>query len=266
MVLSANGSLACCPFGLTVSLERVRYQEPSGHNKLPEVQCCSFKRIGVNILGNVRSVVVGISDGGLLLRRRLKGSCAGRYDKFKTNGLLCCGRYYSRTRRLRENRSNLHIHSHVIWCHRRESDAYDHDIDRLYKATLMMTTLRLLRIIRDDKGVAAVEFALVASVFLAMLFGAISSSIMGYSITSLHSAVEAAARCRSLGTTCKDKASTEAFAATKFHNVSGQAPTFALVQVDPQPCGHQVTGKLDYNFNWIIGSTTIPVTAAACFA
>lgn len=115
----------------------------------------------------------------------------------------------------------------------------------------------------NDKGVAAVEFALVASVFFTMLFGAMASSIMGYSVTSMNSAVESAARCRAMGTTCTDKATTEAYALTKFHNVSGQTAVFSYDGL--QTCGYQVSATLNYNFNWILSSSTIPFTAKACF-
>jgi Flp pilus assembly protein TadG len=127
----------------------------------------------------------------------------------------------------------------------------------------MSMKLSLAKLASDDEGLAAVEFALVASVFFTMLFGAVASSIMGYSVTSMNSAVESAARCRAMGTTCTDKATTEAYALTKFHSVSGQNPTFSFDGL--QTCGYQVSATLNYNFNWIAKSSTIPFTAKACF-
>jgi Flp pilus assembly protein TadG len=117
-------------------------------------------------------------------------------------------------------------------------------------------------ILECQEGVAAVEFAICGSVFLAMLFGAIYASILGYASASLHSAVESAARCRSLGTTCTNATTTVSYASSHFHNITGQTPTFVS---DSPACGNRVTGTLNYQLNWILASTVVPVSASACY-
>ena len=54
----------------------------------------------------------------------------------------------------------------------------------------------------------------------------LTQSILGYTSSSLHAAVESAARCRAMGTTCTDAATTQTFAAAKFHNLTGNTATF----------------------------------------
>jgi Flp pilus assembly protein TadG len=116
---------------------------------------------------------------------------------------------------------------------------------------------------RDENGIAAVEFALYSTVFLAMMFGGIYMSILGYTSASLHSAVESAARCRALGTTCTDATTTVNYATAKFENMTGSTPTFTSATA---ACGNQVTGTVSYHLNWFLKTSTIPLSATSCFA
>ena len=126
-----------------------------------------------------------------------------------------------------------------------------------------MTMLRKARrLLRNEDGAAAIEFALYSTAFFAMLFGGIYASILGYTSSSLHQAVESAARCRAMGTTCTDATTTQNFAATKFHNLTGNSATFTS---DTQTCGNRVTASMNYNLKYIIGQRTIALSAAACF-
>jgi Flp pilus assembly protein TadG len=120
----------------------------------------------------------------------------------------------------------------------------------------------LKRLLRNDEGAAAIEFAIYSTVFFAMLFGGIYASILGYTSSSLHAAVESAARCRSMGTTCTDATTTQNFAAAKFHNLTGNTATFTSTAGS---CGNQVTATMNYDLNFIIGQRTVALSAAACF-
>lgn len=122
-----------------------------------------------------------------------------------------------------------------------------------------MTTRNLLK---DVNGAAAVEFAIYSTLFFAMLFGSIYASILGYTSVSLNGAVESAARCRSLGVTCTDSATTITYAASKFHDLAGVTPTFTS---DTAACGNRVSARASFKLNWIISSSTIPLSATACF-
>jgi len=124
----------------------------------------------------------------------------------------------------------------------------------------MMRTLK--RLLRNDEGAAAVEFAIYSTAFFAMLFGGIYASILGYTSSSLHAAVESAARCRAMGTTCTDATTTQNFAAAKFHNLTGNTATFTATS---PACGNQVTATMNYNLKFIIAQRTVALSAAACF-
>lgn len=117
-------------------------------------------------------------------------------------------------------------------------------------------------LLRNEDGAAAIEFAIYSTGFFAMLFGGIYASLLGYTSSSMHAAVESAARCRSMGTTCADATTTQNFAAAKFHNLTGDTANFVS---DTQACGNRVTATMNYNLKFIIGSRTVALSAAACF-
>ena len=119
-----------------------------------------------------------------------------------------------------------------------------------------------VRLLKDNEGSTAVEFALVALLFIGMLFAGISASRLGYSAASLHFASEAAARCRAMGTTCSDPSTTQTYALGRFHNIAGQTPSFVS---DTPSCGNRVTGTLNYSFGWVLGSQIVPLSSTACF-
>lgn len=114
----------------------------------------------------------------------------------------------------------------------------------------------------NEKGAAAIEFAILATAFLGMLVGGIYASMLGFTSASMHQAVESAARCRALGVTCTDSTTTVSYAQSKFKSVTGATPSFTA---DTAACGDRVSGTLSYQLNWIVGSSTIPLSATACF-
>jgi Flp pilus assembly protein TadG len=124
----------------------------------------------------------------------------------------------------------------------------------------MRTLLKLLR--RNEDGATAVEFALYSTVFFSMLFGGIYASLLGFTSASLQSATESAARCRAMGVTCTDSATTQTYALTVFHSVSGVTPTFTTTT---DTCGSKVVGQMNYNLKYIIGQRTIALASSACF-
>jgi Flp pilus assembly protein TadG len=124
-------------------------------------------------------------------------------------------------------------------------------------------TMARKNLLRDENGIAAIEFALYSTVFLSMMFGGVYMSILGYTSASLHSAVESAARCRALGTTCTNAATTITYATGKFENMTGATPTFTSTTAG---CGNQVTGTVNYRLNWFLSTSTIPLSATSCFA
>jgi Flp pilus assembly protein TadG len=114
----------------------------------------------------------------------------------------------------------------------------------------------------DRQGTTAVEFAIIAPVFIAMLIGTFTLCVGLFLIGSLHYAVEEGARCASVKTTiCSDAATTIAYAQNHYFgpNVS---PTFTYAT---SACGNSVSASISYSMNVGFRTFIIPVTATACF-
>jgi len=128
----------------------------------------------------------------------------------------------------------------------------------------MMAMLRLYRTLKlDENGSSTVEFAIVSSAFLMMVIGGMYLSMLGYTASSLHCAVEAAARCQSINTTtCTSASTTQTYATNRFTNLTGKTATFVA---NAATCGHQVTGSMTFTINKGTSSLGIPLSATACF-
>ena len=120
----------------------------------------------------------------------------------------------------------------------------------------------------DNRGGTAVEFALLAPAFLTMLIGTVMMAMMMFSNSSLHFAVQAAARCASVKTTvCTNAASTTAFAATTYFGATS-APSFTCTGRTcggTAACGNKVTGQISFTFEVGMARYVTPLRADACF-
>ena len=116
-------------------------------------------------------------------------------------------------------------------------------------------------LVRRRDGGSAVEFALVAPVFVLTVVGAFFVCQMALTTVSLHFAVEDAARCASVRTTvCKDATTTQTYASSRYFgpNVS---PTFIYASA---ACGNQVTGTVSFTLDLGTSKQVLPITASAC--
>ena len=95
-----------------------------------------------------------------------------------------------------------------------------------------------------------------------MVIGLTYLCLMLFSLGSLHYAVEDAARCFSVrALVCPDAGTTIAYAKSTYISPV-LTPEFTATTAT---CGHQVTGSANFNFNYVIGHTNVPLTASACF-
>jgi Flp pilus assembly protein TadG len=124
-----------------------------------------------------------------------------------------------------------------------------------------MNISRFSRIDGCERGTSAVEFALIAPVFVSFLFGILVLSLTAFSASGLQTAVEIAARCSSLdSSTCGTSATTVAFAQSKYSGLG--TPTFTSTTAS---CGHSVNASLALTFGGLLSSYAVPLSAAACF-
>jgi Flp pilus assembly protein TadG len=125
---------------------------------------------------------------------------------------------------------------------------------------MVRNLLKSLRL--NDQGTTAVEFAMIAPVFIALLIGTLALCVGLFLIGSLHYAVEEGARCASVKTTiCSDAATTVAYAQNHYFgpNVS---PIFTYAAA---ACGNSVSASINYSMNVGFKTFMIPISATACF-
>ena len=127
----------------------------------------------------------------------------------------------------------------------------------------------LLRSIsRNQEGTTAVEFAIIAPVFILLVLGTIALCFALFLIGSLHFAVEDGARCASVKTSiCLDTPTTIAYTQSRYlgPNVS---PTFTYnnaASCGPANTGNSVTGTVNYTMDIGFRKLVVPISATACF-
>jgi Flp pilus assembly protein TadG len=126
---------------------------------------------------------------------------------------------------------------------------------------------RFLDLLSCQRGATIVEFAFVATVFLAMIFGVINIARVGWVFGSLHFAAEAAARYASINTASDGTPPTantvQTYALTAYHGESLSSNPFTYSATG---CGNTVTASYSYTLSIpLAGTWTIPLSAAACF-
>ena len=124
-----------------------------------------------------------------------------------------------------------------------------------------MRSLNAGKVWADDRGTTAVEFAIVAPVFILLLVGAIYLCLALFLVGSLNYAVEEGARCASVkASVCTDSSSIVSY--TQNHYFGPSAPTFTYAAA---ACGSSVSASVSYVVNMGITAVTVPVQASACF-
>jgi Flp pilus assembly protein TadG len=120
--------------------------------------------------------------------------------------------------------------------------------------------LKSLRL--DQQGTTAVEFAIIAPVFIAVIVGTLAACVGLFLVGSLHYAVQESARCASVKTNiCSDSATTIAYAQSHYFGPS-LSPTFTYAAA---ACGSSVSASISYSMNVGYRTLTIPISATACF-
>ncbi|MPZ34778.1 MAG: hypothetical protein GEV13_27975 [Rhodospirillales bacterium] len=121
---------------------------------------------------------------------------------------------------------------------------------------------KLMGLWRDDRGAAAVEFAMVAPAAIMLLAGIVSLSLMLLSIGNMHYAVEAAARCASaMPTVCDSPSATVAYANSRY---SGALITPVFTS-GAAACGNKVDAVATFTLDVGLFRQSVPLSASSCF-
>ena len=125
-----------------------------------------------------------------------------------------------------------------------------------------MTHSLLSRATKDNRGTAAVEFAIVGPIFLSLAVGMVYVCMLMFSMASMQYAVEEGARCASVKTlVCTSNATTVTHTQNAYFGPL-ISPTFTSTTA---ACGHQVTGTATFSLNTVVRTISVPMSATSCF-
>jgi len=123
---------------------------------------------------------------------------------------------------------------------------------------------KLARVLRDERGASALEFALTAPAFFLFLFGIFELGLMFWTQIGLQHGAEVAARCASVNTRLCPTGNPDtitSYAAQQAYGLTVPASTYTY---SVQACGNQVSATYSFQFHGLsIGPLTL--TAQACF-
>jgi Flp pilus assembly protein TadG len=120
------------------------------------------------------------------------------------------------------------------------------------------------KLIGENDGATAVEFAFTAPLFMALVFGIIESGLAMWTQFGLENAVETAARCAAVNrTSCSGSSAVATYAASNTLGVTVPTSDFTYSKVS---CGHQVSASYDYAYlTHYFGATKVTMHAQSCF-
>ena len=117
---------------------------------------------------------------------------------------------------------------------------------------------------RDERGVAAIEFAMTSPLYFLTLFGLAQAGLWLWTDVSLQRAVDAASRCAAILTaTCGTTSAIQTYAA---NNVAGLSVPSSAFSVTTASCGAQVSAAYTVpTFTSGLGLPNITVHVSACY-
>ena len=125
-----------------------------------------------------------------------------------------------------------------------------------------MTRQNIFRLWRSIQGATALEFAILAPVFVMVVIGGINLGLLLFAVGSLHYAAEDAARCASVKTTvCSNAATIQSYASGRYFGPA-ISPTFTYAAAT---CGNSVSASATFVLHVGVTSYSVPLSATACF-
>jgi Flp pilus assembly protein TadG len=118
---------------------------------------------------------------------------------------------------------------------------------------------------RDEGGATALEFALLAPVFFALVFGVVALGMLFWTQVGLQHGVEMAARCASVNTMLCPNNNAGAITNYAMQQALGLSLPPSTFTYSTPACGNQVSGSYSFQFPTILNLSPLTVTAQSCF-
>lgn len=125
--------------------------------------------------------------------------------------------------------------------------------------------MKFANIWRDQQGASAVEFALLAPVFFAFVFGIIAFGLLFWTQIGMQHGAEMAARCASINTTLCPTSNPSAITDYALQQALGLSLPSSTFTYSTPACGNQVSASYTFQFPDILNRSPLTLTAQACF-
>jgi len=259
--LPADGGRECDAGCSPGSVEGVRFAEAAGYGKLSRTNDGYSERAGKHLAWYGCFSGVRLTVRGILLRQFIKRAAICQRCFIQTSRLYGCGYAELATRRLYSGTNDIYVHSDISWPqYQRHFPNADQQNSAREIGLNVRNRVKSLRL--DQQGTAAVEFAIIAPMFIALTVGTLALCLALFLIGSLHYAVQESARCASVKTTiCSDSTTTIAYAQSHYFGPA-MSPTFTYAAA---ACGSSVSASISYSLDLGLKTYTIPLSATACF-
>lgn len=124
--------------------------------------------------------------------------------------------------------------------------------------------MKIKRILRDQAGASAIEFALTFPVFLLILMAIAEGGLLMWTELGLQHGAEKAARCASVDASlCGNTSDVLNYAAQSSYGLNPPPSVFSLTA---KACGNEVSANLQHNLLLsVFGAPSITVKAQSCF-
>jgi Flp pilus assembly protein TadG len=123
--------------------------------------------------------------------------------------------------------------------------------------------VKVSKLIRDESGTTALEFALTAPAFFLFIFSIIQIGLMMWTQIGMQHGAEMAARCASINSTvCPSPNAIASYATQQSFGLSLPSSTFTY---STPACGNQVNASYTFQFPVMFGLSPVSLTAQACF-
>jgi Flp pilus assembly protein TadG len=119
------------------------------------------------------------------------------------------------------------------------------------------------KLVHDESGTTALEFALTAPVFFLFIIGVIEAGLLFWTQIGIQHGAEMAARCASINSTlCPGPNAIASYATQQSFGLTLPSSTFTY---STPACGNQVNANYTFQFPGIFGLPPLNLTAQACF-
>ena len=125
--------------------------------------------------------------------------------------------------------------------------------------------MKLTKIRSDESGAAALEFALLAPVFILLVFGLIAFGLVLWTQVGLQHGAEMAARCASVNTTVCPAANATAITNYAMQQALGLSLPSSTFTYSTPACGNQINASYTFAFPDVLSLPPVTLTAQACF-